>query len=108
MTRTLEIANTIKHQITAQSPMSLMSYAARDFVALNETNKRHGGLQFKVSGYKHKGLVLINLAFNDTYTIECVKIRKGSVTICNVLKDVYAGQLIQVLDSFIEGVEYDR
>ena len=108
MTRTIEIANTIKHQITAQSPMALMSYAARDFVALSETNKRHGGLQFKVSGYKHKGLVLINLAFNDTYTIECVKIRKGNVTICNVLKDVYADQLIQVLDSFVEGVEYAR
>ena len=108
MTRTIEIANTIKHQINAQSPMALMSYAARDFVALSETNKRHGGLQFKVSGHKHKGLVLINLAFNDTYTVEAVKIRKGSVTICNILKDVYADQLIEVLDNFVEGVEYAR
>ena len=108
MTTTIEIAKTIKHQILAQSPMALMSYAARDFVALSETNKRHGGLQFKVSGYKHKGLVLINLALNDTYTIEAVKIRKGSVTICNVLKDVYADQLIEVLDHMVEGVHYDR
>ncbi len=108
MTSTLDIANTIRSQIVAQSPAALMSYMARDFVALNGTNKRHGGLQFKVSGYKHNGLVLINLAFNDTYTVEAVKIRKGSVTICNVLKDVHADQLITVLDSFIEGVEYAR
>ena len=48
MTSTLDIANTIRSQIVAQSPAALMSYMARDFVALNGTNKRHGGLQFKV------------------------------------------------------------
>ncbi len=108
MTRTMEIANTIKHQITAQSPMALLSYAAQKFVALNETDKRHGGLQFKTSGYKHKGLVVINLMFNDTYTIETVKIRKGEVKVCDSYNDVYADQLIEVLDHMVEGRHYDR
>ena len=108
MTRTMEIANTIKHQIVAQSPMALMSYAAQKFVALNETDKRHGGLQFKTSGYKHRGLVVISLMFNDTYTIETVKIRKGEVKVCDSYDDVYADQLIEVLDHMVEGRQYER
>ncbi len=108
MTETMEIANTIKHQIVAQSPAALMSYAARDFVALNETDNRHGGLQFRTSGYKHKGLVVINLMFNDTYTIETVKIRKGEVKVCDSYDDVYADQLIEVLDHMVEGRQYER
>ena len=108
MTRTMEIANTIKQQIVAQSPMALMSYAARNFVALNETDKRHGGLQFRTSGYKHKGLVVINLMFNDTYTVETVKIRKGEVKVCDSYDNVYADQLIEVLDHMVEGRHYDR
>ncbi len=108
MTRTMEIANTIKHQIVAQSPMALMSYAAQKFVALNETDKRHGGLQFGTSGYKHKGLVVINLMFNDTYSVETVKIRKGEVKVCDSYDNVYADQLIEVLDHMVEGRHYDR
>ena len=108
MTRTMEIANTIKHQIVVQSPAALLSYGAEKFVALNETNKRHGGLQFKTSGYKHRGLVVINLMFNDTYTIETVKIRKGEVKVCDSYDDVYADQLIEVLDHMVEGRHYDR
>ena len=107
-TPTLHIAKTIQHQIVAQSPADLMSYAARDFVALNETDNRHGGLQFRTSGYKHKGLVVINLMFNDTYTIETVKIRKGEVKVCDSYDDVYADQLIEVLDHMVEGVHYER
>ena len=108
MTRTIEIANTIKHQINAQSSMALMSYGARDFVALNQTDTKHGGLQFRTSGYKHKGLVMISLMFNDTYKVETVKIRKGEVKVCDSYDDVYADQLIQVLDQMVEGVRYDR
>ena len=43
----LEIANTIKRQIMVQSPHALMSYGAKNFVALGETDKRHAGLQFQ-------------------------------------------------------------
>jgi len=108
MNRTMEIANTIKQQIVAQSPMALMSYAARDFVALNETDTKHGGLQFRTSAHKHKGLVLINLDHNDTYTVETVKIRKGEVKTCETQSYVYADQLIEVLDRMVEGVQYSR
>ena len=108
MTHTIEIVNTIKQQIVAQSPMALMSYAARDFVALNETDTKHGGLQFRTSGHKHKGLVLINLMVNDTYTVETVKIRKGQVKVCDSYDNVYADQLIEVLDHMVEGVKYAR
>ena len=108
MTRTMEIAKTIQSQINAQSPMALMSYGANTFTSLTETDERHGGLQFKVQGYKHKGWVAINLAFNDTYTIEAVKIRKGEAKVCDTQSDVYADQLIQVLDRMVEGVEYAR
>ena len=107
-TPTLRIAKTIQSQIVAQSPTSLMSYGAKDFVALTETDKRHGGFQFRTNGLKHKGLVLINLMFNDTYTVETVKIRKGEVKVCDSYDDVYADQLIEVLDHMIEGRQYVR
>ena len=108
MSRALEIAKTIQRQIIAQSPTALMSYGAKDYVALNETDKRHGGFQFRTNGLKHKGLVLINLMFNDTYTIETVKVRKGEVKVCDSYDDVYCDQLIEVLDHMIEGKQYAR
>ncbi len=107
-TPTLHIAKTIQHQIVAQSPTALMSYGAYDFIALNETDKRHGGFQFRCRGLKHTGLVMINLMFNDTYTIETVKIRKGEVKVCDSYDDVYADQLIEVLDHMVEGRQYER
>lgn len=108
MTETVAIASEIKRQIVGQSPMALMSYAAKDFVALGETKSRRAALQFRVSGYKHKGLVLINLAWNDTYTIETVKIRKGEVNVCESYDNVYFDQMIEVLDHMVEGRQYDR
>ena len=108
MNRTMEIAKTIQSQINAQSPMALMSYGANTFTSLTETDERHGGLQFKVRGHKLEGWVAINLAFNDTYTIETVKIRKGEAKVCDTQSDVYADQLIDVLDRMVEGVEYAR
>ena len=104
----LEIANTIKRQIMVQSPHALMSYGAKNFVALGETDKRHAGLQFQTSGFNHKGLVVISLAFNDTYTIETVKIRAGKVKVCDSYDDVYFDQMVEVLDHMIEGREYAR
>jgi hypothetical protein len=46
--------------------------------------------------------------FNDTYTIETVKIRKGEVKVCDSYDYVYADQLIEVLDHMVEGVHYER
>lgn len=108
MTEAQAIATEIRNQITAQSPMALFSYAAKNFVAHGETETRRAALEFRVSGYAHKGLVRINLAWNDTYTIETVKIRKGQVKICKSYDNVYFDQMIEVLDHMIEGRQYDR
>jgi len=101
-------AQEIKNQIVAQSPMALMSYGAQKFLAHGETETRRAALEFRVNGYKHKGIVRISLCWNDTYTVETIKIRKGEIKICGSFDDVYFDQLIEVLDTLIEGKHYAR
>jgi len=112
MTNHMEIAKTIQSQIIACDPSALMAYGAKQFVALTEKTAGSltslGGLSFKVNGLKHKGHVIINLMGNDTYTVRTWKIvmsgkNIGKRTMKEEMENVYADQLVQVLDSFVEG-----
>lgn len=107
-TEAVAYAQEIKNQIVAQSPMALMSYGAQKFVAHGDNDNRRAALEFRVNGYKHKGLVRISLGWNDLYTIETIKIRKGEVKICGSYDEVYFDQMIEVLDHLIEGKVYAR
>lgn len=113
MSQHMEIARTIADQINHLSPMAFGSWGAKNFVAtLPQTQGRicdqtEGGLQFKVNGIKHKGLVKIELQFNDTYRIRTVKIRKQQVVICEEREDVFFDELIEHLDEMIEDRHYN-
>jgi len=107
-TEALAYATEIKRQIVAQSPMALMSYAAQKFVAHGENDNRRAALEFRVSGFKHKGLIRISLGWNDLYTVEAIKVRKGEVKVCGSRDEVYFDELVEVLDSLIEGKQYAR
>jgi hypothetical protein len=102
----LEIARTIQHQIKATDPMALWAWGSKDYVALNEgkmgENYVLGGLQFKVSGMKHKGLVLVRLMGNDTYTVEIGKVWKGEWKSKAIVSDVYCDMLMETIDGLVE------
>ena len=95
----MEIAKTILEQIKYGDKWALMAYGSRNFVALKESKEFQGGLQFQVNGFKHKGIVRVQLKWIDTYTITFIN-EKG-VTVKEV-EDVYCDMLVDVLD-YIEG-----
>ncbi len=73
MTRTQEIATIIRDQIRAIDPRALWAWGVKpkSYVALNETDKRLGGLQFDPSNCPHvkRGRVHISLNGADLYDI---------------------------------------
>lgn len=102
----LEIANTILGQIRATDRMALWAWGAKDFMALNGSDEASkvslGGVQFKVSGMKHKGIVKVNLMANDTYTVVIGSVRKGEWKVKSSTDDVYCDNLMEVIDGLIE------
>lgn len=99
-------AQEIRNQINSQSPFALMSYGAMNFIASPETDRYKAALSFRVNGFKHKGYIRIELAWNDTYTVTAFKLRKGEVKECGSYDHVYFDQLVDVLDGLVEGREY--
>ena len=61
-------------------------------------NIKNKGLLLKVSGRHHKGLVLITLAWNDTYTVQIINMRK---VVLQTYEMVYFDNLVEVIDNRI-------
>ncbi len=101
-TRPLEVANTIKSQI---SQHQLMCYAAREFAAVGGKDYLHG-LRFTVSGTSvlknRKGIIQILLNGSDLYDITLFRKNKPN----EVKKDIYAEDLNVTLDMLLETKEY--
>ena len=57
-------------QLRAGGINILWSWSARGW-----TNVMNKGLLFRVSGFKHKGYVLITLDYSDTYTIHLLNMK---------------------------------
>ncbi len=95
----MEIARTILEQIKYGDKWALMAYGATNFIALQETKDFQGGVKFKVNGLKHKGTVMVQLKWIDTYTITFVN---NNGVVVKEVEDVYCDTLVDVLD-FIEG-----
>ena len=95
----MEIARTILEQIKYGDKWALLAYGATNFIELQETKDFQGGVKFKVNGLKHKGTVMVQLKWIDTYTITFLN--NNGVTVKEV-EDVYCDTLVDVLD-YIEG-----
>jgi hypothetical protein len=95
----MEIAKTIIQQIKYADKWALMAYGSKNFIALPESKDYQGGLQFQCSGFRHKGIVRIQLKWIDTYTITFLS-KKGEII--KKVEDVYCDMLVDVLD-YIEG-----
>lgn len=102
----VEIANTILDQIRATDRFALWAWGAKDYIVINEgklgENFCLGGIQFRVSGMKHKGAVLVRLMANDTYTVEIGKVWKGEWKSKGVAENVYCDNLMEMIDEMVE------
>jgi hypothetical protein len=93
----MSIAHTILHQIRIFDPMALFAWGAKDFV------NRGDGLQFKTSGMtKYKGHVYVKYnAGSDLYEVTFFRIRKMEQVIDKTVTDVYAEDLVGVIDETV-------
>lgn len=98
-----EIAQTIIEQIKATDYLALGRYGANQYVALDETSERAGGLMFKCSGTKVQrgGKCVIELMHNDTYTVTVGRLVKADFKILGKSDDVHAEELVTHLESMI-------
>lgn len=120
MTRTKEIANIILDQIKAIDPRALWAWGVKpkSFIALDETDKRLGGLQFDPSNCPHlkRGRVHISLNGLDLYDITVYRwgrqkskfqLSPNKTSYDSVLKVVetfegaYAEDLVRILDRIL-------
>ncbi len=95
----IEIANTIINQIKVLDRLALMCYGAKNFIALPKSKQYQGGVQFYVSGLKHKGYVKIELRWVDDYSVTFINSKNQEV---KSFQNVYCDMLVGVLD-WIEG-----
>lgn len=93
----MNIAQTILEQIKTIDRMALYAWGAKDFVNMGD------GLKFKTSGMTPwKGQVYIKYNYGrDLYEIQFFRVRKAEIKVDKVLEDVYAEDLVCVIDSFV-------
>ena len=106
-----KIADTIIFQIKTLDKWALMAFGAQKFKVIDSAKYSPsaqlkglrgvhlGGVWFKVSGLAFKGDVMITLNGSDLYDIQGYS-NKGILKVC--LNDVYAEDLVFLLDGFIE------
>ena len=83
------------------NPLWLMTWAARDFTRFEDK-----ALFFKVSGHHHKGIVLITLAWDDTYTVRLLSTQWNEKA---KFENVYCDELASLIDEKVERIEdYER
>ena len=78
------------------NPIWLMSWGARNFTKYEDT-----ALFFTVSGHHHKGIVLITLAYDDTYTVRLLSSQWNEKA---KFENVYCDQLAELIDHKIERI----
>ena len=93
----MNTAQIILSQIKTIDPMAIFAWGAKDFMSMGD------GLKFKTSGMTPwKGYVYIKYnAGKDLYEIQFFRFRKMEVKMDKKVEDVYAENLVHVIDSFV-------
>lgn len=93
----MSIAQTIFQQIRAIDPMAIFAWGAKDFVNMGD------GLKFKTSGMtKFKGYVYVKYnSGTDLYEVQFFRLRKLVPVVVNTVNDVYAEDLVSVIDETV-------
>lgn len=97
-----EIAQTILKQIKALEPWALGAWGARSMMLSSE----EGFLSFKVTTPKIRRGGLVKVFYDrgsDLYAIKAYRIIGAKITVIGERADVYAEDLVDVIDSLIEG-----
>lgn len=112
----MQVADTIRNQIhngifddlngrKISGGLAMTCWGADKFTAYPSDDISFGGLSFTVKGLKFRGTVKIKLAWNDTYTVEFWKKRKGAMEIVHARTEIYAMDLAEVIDQYVEQKE---
>jgi hypothetical protein len=90
----MNTAEIIRDQIKTLDPYALAAWGVKDQLALED------GYQFKTSGLTPwKGIVQIKYnRGSDLYNVVFGKIRKGEWKVQETIEDVYAFDLVQIID----------
>ena len=106
------VARTIFEQLKGLTPLPVLwSWGASSFkgFAANQikglAHEYEGGLMFYVRGHRHKGHVLITLAYDDTYTISIGHVRKGTIKPKKQVRGVHFDEMTGVIDALVERVD---
>ena len=93
----MTVAATILDQIKTIDPMAMMAWGAKN------VSRHSTGLTFKTSGLvKWKGNVDINYnESTDLYDLDFGKMRKFEWVVSHTAKDVFAEDLVSVIDSIV-------
>jgi hypothetical protein len=93
----MTIAQTILSQIKTIDPMATFAWGAKDLVNMGD------GLKFKTTGMvKWKGYVYIKYnQGTDLYDIEFFRIRNFEVKNDKQMRDVFAEDLVNIIDSVV-------
>ena len=93
----MTIAQTILSQIKTIDPMATFAWGAKDLVNMGD------GLKFKTTGMvKWKGYVYIKYnQGTDLYDIEFFRIRNYAVKNDKQMRDVFAEDLVNIIDSVV-------
>ena len=93
----MNTAQTILSQIKTLDPMALPAWGAKDPMNMGD------GLKFKTSGMTpYKGYVYIKyVAGRDLYEVQFFRFRKLEMKMDKVVEDVYAQDLVSVIDNFV-------
>ena len=83
------------------NPLWLMTWGARNFTRFEDK-----ALFFNVSGHHHKGIVLITLAWDDTYTVRLLSTQWNEKA---KFENVYCDELASLIDEKVERIaDYER
>jgi hypothetical protein len=111
------VGKTILQQIRMIDRMALMAWGAKQFItsdvgglafdkdnskARKKNYKHLGYLKFKVSGLKYKGWVLVALNGKDLYDVYYYRVRGADAILDDIDSDVYAEDLVNIIDAKIE------
>jgi len=109
MPKPLQVATTIQSQLKSgrdskgTSGAHMMMCWGYDSPSVVEGyNDYWGGLQFHVSGFKHKGTVEVMLHYNDTYTVFFLNNRGKEVYSVDY---IHFPELAETIDNFVESGE---
>jgi hypothetical protein len=78
------------------NPIWMMSWGARNFTRFEDK-----ALFFTVSGNLHKGIVLITLAWDDTYTVRLLSSQWNEKA---KFENVYCDDLAELIDTKVERI----